>query len=150
MAQNSLQSTELSGLREEIKTEVEGHNQRVDKNKCLDICKTYLSGFWLNLGLQDIEVERLTGGLSNHVYRCKALNNSGDDSEVPREVVIRLYGDEYETFNRQDFVSPLNNGIKATLLSHVNLGPKVYGVFEEGQLLKYYKVLYSGNYIIKI
>ena len=142
MAKNSLEGTEFSVFLEEIKTEVKGHDQAADNNKCLDICKQYLSGFWLNLGLEDIEVERLSGGISNHIYRCKAINNTGDDRKVPREVVIRLYGEEYESFNIGDLSTPLTNAIKVTMLAHADIGPKVYGVFEQGQLLKYYKVYY--------
>ena len=111
------------------------------KEKCLELCQTYLSDYWLSLSLNDIEVQRLTGGMTNQIYRCKALTTNGVNDNETQEVVIRLYGEKYDlkTTHKKDI--RFYDGLVSTMLSMEGLGPKVYGVFEDGMVMKYYKVI---------
>ena len=113
----------------------DGDQQNVDE-KCLDLCRTYVAGDWLNVGLENVEIKRLTGGLTNRIYVCKAITGSTD------EVVIRFYGDKYDDIKTFDKQSPrFDDGLIAYIASEAKLGPEIYGLFVNGQVMKYYKVL---------
>src|SRR6185437_7406451 len=43
------------------------------KKRCYNLCQDYLGGVWLQVNINDIEVKRLSGGLTNQLYYC-ALN----------------------------------------------------------------------------
>ena len=106
---------------------------------CLNVCQKYLSGIWRKQTEDSIEVTRLTGGNINQIYLCRIIDGNKIDTNQPKEVIVRLYGTKYKVFNSET-LSRFNDHIIAALISELNLGPKVYGVFEQGQLLKYYKV----------
>ena len=72
---------------QDIQSRFRGEDPNEYKEKCLRLCQTYLSGHLLRLGLNAIEVERLTGGLTNQIYRCKALTTDGVVSDETEEVV---------------------------------------------------------------
>ena len=63
------------------------------------------------------------------------------DAEEPYEVAIRLYQGKH--FNNADNETNkrLTDTIIALLVSQNELGPKIYGLFEGGQIQKYYKVI---------
>ena len=43
------------------------------KSQCFQLCQQYLGGVWLNLTIDEVEVKRLSGGLTNQLYYC-AIN----------------------------------------------------------------------------
>ncbi|CAG2178827.1 unnamed protein product, partial [Oppiella nova] len=110
------------------------------KDICLQLCSDYLGGVWPQVSIDDIQVKRLSGGLTNQLYYC-ALNEDlrNSDTTEPQEVVLRLY--EAKHFNNMDNEGNerLSDTIISVLVSEYNLGPKIYGLFESGQILKYYK-----------
>ena len=106
---------------------------------CLQYCKDYLSGNWCQQTVDTITVKRIIGGMVNQMYHC-AINNPDHSQDVPQEVAIRLYGSENKMITEELGKSKLRDMIIALIFSEKNLGPKVYGLFEEGQILKYYKV----------
>ena len=117
------------------------------EEKCIELCRQYLSGVWLKVTIDDIKVERLTGGLTNQLYYC-GINEDKQISgtKEPKEVAILLYGNK--TFNHFDNEvkqtdERLTDTIIALLVSESGLGPKIYGLFEGGQIQKYYKVINS-------
>ena len=114
------------------------------KDICFQLCADYLGGVWSQVSIDDIHVKRLSGGLTNQLYYC-ALNEDlrNSDTTEPQEVVLRLY--EAKHFNNMDNEGNerLSDTIISVLVSEYNLGPKIYGLFESGQILKYYKVLYN-------
>ncbi|CAG2101433.1 unnamed protein product [Medioppia subpectinata] len=110
------------------------------KEKCLHLCRDYLGGVWLNITVADIIVKRITGGLVNQLYYC-GINEDKQtsDEKVPQEVSIRLYQNKLLiNFNNKGY-ERLTDVIIAQLLSEKQLGPKIYGLFESGQIMKYYK-----------
>ena len=112
------------------------------EQKCLSLCQKYLSGIWSELTVDDIEVKRLTGGMSNINYHCKALQSKSKDSNEPKEVVVRFYGARYDwSLGSEPLNDRLMDGVVALLASEKGLGPHVYGIFNEGQIQKYYPVL---------
>ncbi|XP_054157321.1 choline/ethanolamine kinase-like [Oppia nitens] len=110
----------------------------VDINdQCLQLCKDYLSGEWIQQTVDTITVRRVTGGLMNQLYYC-GINEPNLTSKVPQEVAIKLYGEKpiKTTDNKYD---RLNDTIIDLMVSVNQLGPKVYALFEHGQIQHYYK-----------
>ena len=111
------------------------------KHKCLSLCQKYLSGIWLELTEDDIEVKRLTGGMSNINYHCKAVQSKVTTNGEPQELVIRFYGVKYDwSINPNPDKDRLRDGVIGLLASEKGLGAHVYGLFNEGQIQKYYPV----------
>ncbi|CAG2177122.1 unnamed protein product, partial [Oppiella nova] len=110
------------------------------KERCFDLCHDYLGGVWRRVNIDDIEVKRLSGGLTNQLYYC-ALNEDHRKlvTTEPKEVAIRLYLEKH--FNNTDHEGNerLTDVIIALIMSEKNLGPKIYGLFEGGQIQKYYQ-----------
>ena len=108
---------------------------------CLQLCQQYLGGVWVTLTIDEIKVERLSGGLTNQMYYCAIDDNKQRcDAEEPQEVAILLYGHKFFNNSTNESNKRLTDTIIALQMSEKGLGPKVYGLFERGQILKYYKV----------
>ncbi|XP_054157298.1 choline/ethanolamine kinase-like, partial [Oppia nitens] len=105
------------------------------KHKCYELCRNYLADIWLTVGIDDIEVRRLTGGFTNQLYYC-AINDihRTSDASAPQEVVIKLYLTKQFKENERT-----NDTIIGLLVSELGLGPKLYGVFTDGQIQQYYQ-----------
>ena len=107
--------------------------------KCLKLCKEYLAGNWIQQTLDTIEVRRVSGGMTNQLYYCGILSPSGT-STVPQEVALRFYGEKYFNKFDQESKERLTDVIISLLISESRLGPKIYGIFEGGQIQHFYKV----------
>ena len=106
------------------------------KEKCLNLCKDYLSGNWTQQTIDTIEVRRVTGGLVNQLYYC-GITQPNNDESVPQEVAVRLYG---ENLLGSEDKGRIRDAVISLTFSQNNLGPKIYGLFESGQMQKFYKV----------
>jgi hypothetical protein len=120
-----------------------GETPKDIKQKCFDLCKDYLGGNWLKLSIDEIEVKRLSGGFTNQLYYCAISKPLKPIDDEPQEVAIRFYGEKH--FNNLDYEGNerLTDVIIALLVSEHNLGPKIFGLFESGQIQHYYKVLFN-------
>jgi hypothetical protein len=120
-----------------------GETPKDIKQKCFDLCKDYLGGNWNKLSIDEIEVKRLSGGFTNQLYYCEISKHLKPISDEPQEVAIRFYGAKH--FNNLDCEENerLTDVIIALLVSEYNLGPKIYGLFQSGQIQSYYKVLFK-------
>ena len=56
------------------------------------ICRDYLKGAWKGLDPDDFVMDRITGGLSNFLYKCSLPPAVRTQGSEPREVLLRLYG----------------------------------------------------------
>jgi hypothetical protein len=65
------------------------------------------------------------------------MQPNGDEIQ---EVAIRLYGRKYFNNLNCEGNERLTDVIIALLVSEYKLGPKIYGLFESGQIQHYYKV----------
>jgi len=111
------------------------------KQRCHQLCKDYIGGNWLKVNTDEIEVKRLSGGFTNQLYYCaisKPVQPIGDE---PQEVAIRLYGGKHFINVGCEENERLTDVVIALLVSQYKLGPKIYGLFEGGQIQQYYKVL---------
>ena len=106
------------------------------KEQCLKLCRDYLSGNWSQQTVDTIQVKRITGGLLNQLYYC-AITEPDSSCGVPQEVAIRLYGHNVFESTDKERVRDL---VVSVIFSMNGLGPKLYGICERAQILKFYKV----------
>ena len=109
--------------------------------KCLGLCKDYLADHWTKQTSETIEVQRVSGGVTNQLYYCR-IREPSLSSNMPQEVAIRLYGAKHMNTNDCGQNERLTDVVIGLMVSENGLGPKVYGIFEEGQIQQYYKVNY--------
>jgi hypothetical protein len=107
------------------------------RGKCLRLCQEHLGGVWLEQTIDTIQLRRISGGLTNQLYYCSVAQPSAE-AVVPEEVAIRLYGLKY--INNEEENERLTDVITALMVSDMGLGPKIYGIFEQGQIQAFYKV----------
>ncbi|XP_017463300.1 PREDICTED: choline/ethanolamine kinase-like, partial [Rhagoletis zephyria] len=108
------------------------------KARCLTVCRSYLAASWLSATEEDIEVTRITGGLTNQIYRVKLLKT---DESVKRElctdVAIKFYLPKLvANFDAEDG-ERLNDTIILTILSELGIHPRVFGIFKDGFVQEY-------------
>ena len=115
---------------------IRGETPNNIEEMCLQFCKDYLSGNWSQQTVETITVKRITGGMVNQMYHC-AINDPDHSQEVPQEVSVRLYGKPILDVSDK---TRIRDVVISLIFSERNIGPKVYGIFEQGQTLKYYKV----------
>jgi len=107
--------------------------------KCFVLCKDYLGGIWAKISVENIELERISGGFSNQIYHCALSQSVEPNGDEPREVVLRFYGEKQSNFDYESN-NRLNDAIISVLMSKHNLGPKIYGIFPGGEIQQYCKV----------
>ncbi|VVC27930.1 Hypothetical protein CINCED_3A019465 [Cinara cedri] len=94
------------------------------------LCRGYLQGPWKKITVKDISVKRISGGLSNWLYRVTLLKGNAE----PRDVLMRLYG---QTHGENAIENIITESVIFTLLSERGLGPKLHGIFPGGRLEEY-------------
>uniref|UniRef100_A0AC35TL06 Choline/ethanolamine kinase n=1 Tax=Rhabditophanes sp. KR3021 TaxID=114890 RepID=A0AC35TL06_9BILA len=88
------------------------------------LCNQFLTGSWENVVEGDLEMERVTGGNSNLIF--KVVNK-----KVPVDIVLlRIFGSENDAITAKDT-------LVFSILSERDLGPKLLGVFPGGRLEEY-------------
>ncbi|XP_050535403.1 choline/ethanolamine kinase isoform X3 [Daktulosphaira vitifoliae] len=94
------------------------------------LCRGYLPGSWKKVTVKDIAVKRISGGLSNWLYRITLLKGNSE----PRDVLMRLYG---QTHGESAIENIITESVIFTLLSERGLGPRLHGIFPGGRLEEY-------------
>lgn len=110
--------------------------------KCLKLCQTYIGEKWSNVtSLDDIKVSRITGGLSNQLYRVQLKNQNITETNFENlyDVTIKLYQPKLPKCYHPDDGERLNDTIVLTLTSQIGLSSKVYGIFSEGVISAFHK-----------
>lgn len=101
-------------------------------------CSQYLNDVWTSAKPDEIIIERIYGGLLNQVYRCVLpQDKQPQDKRTPNQVVVRLYLKWTTDMFKKNRISDIVTGIFA---SSNHLAPKVYGVFDGGEVQEYVKV----------
>ncbi|CAO1346148.1 unnamed protein product [Diamesa tonsa] len=122
------------------------------------ICRDYLTGAWKTISAEEIQLKRISGGLSNFLYYVSLPDNKNEmitagslprttyssskrprkDSYhnilEPREVLLRIYG---QTHGESALETMLTESVVFTLLSERRLGPKLHGIFPGGRIEQY-------------
>lgn len=145
MSQSTIDNL-TAGLNNLNKDELVRGNKMADtEDRCLRLCQSYIGGSWLNAQtVADILVTRVSGGFTNQLYRIRLkkhverapVNPVYGDAE-PSEVVIKLYMSKHIANFASDEAERFNDQIILTLVSQLGLGPKVYGIFEDGFIQAY-------------
>jgi len=104
------------------------------RSRAYQTCRDYLLGAWRSVGPDTMLLERIRGGLSNHLYYCALPNGTKPTANEPREVLLRLYG---QMHGPDALEHMLAESVIFTLLSERGLGPRLYGVFPGGRLEEY-------------
>lgn len=117
------------------------------------ICRDYLTGAWKTIPAEDLQLKRISGGLSNFLYyvglpdqqngsfprpssNCykRPRKDSYSNMLEPKEVLLRIYG---QTHGESALESMLTESVVFTLLSERKLGPKLHGIFPGGRIEQY-------------
>lgn len=102
--------------------------------KAVRICRAYLPGAWKKITAADVEVNRISGGLSNWLYLVRLRKTINNSVEVPKEILLRLYGQSHGECGVQHLIS---ESVIFALLSERKLGPRLHGVFAGGRIEEY-------------
>ncbi|RNA14177.1 choline kinase alpha isoform X2 [Brachionus plicatilis] len=95
------------------------------------VCREYLSGAWKNIDYDDFMVERISGGLSNYLYKCEVkIEKFNQVNNEPCKILLRLYGENHHKHSS----ILLKDIIVSAIMSDHHLGPKLYGIFPNGRL----------------
>lgn len=123
------------------------------------ICRDYLTGAWKTIPAEDLQLRRISGGLSNFLYYVSLPEDHQQRSDTPRsnyssgsssskrarkdsyssmlepkEVMLRIYG---QTHGEHALETMLTESVVFTLLSERKLGPKLHGIFPGGRIEQY-------------
>lgn len=83
-----------------------------------------------------VQFVSIRGGFSNSLYRCSLPENiASGDPQVPKEVLLRIYGPIQEDPNLL-----VAGAVSFMLLSERRLGPKLYGLLPDGRLEEFIPV----------
>ncbi|CAF3394076.1 unnamed protein product [Rotaria socialis] len=104
--------------------------EKVTSNEALQWCQNFLRGAWSSITIEDMRMERISGGLSNYLYCCSLPENVQPLGDEPRKVLLRVYGEAHKKHRG----TLLIDSVVCTLLSERKLGPRVHGIFPEGRL----------------
>ncbi|XP_015783923.2 choline/ethanolamine kinase [Tetranychus urticae] len=94
------------------------------------LCSEFLSSAWSNP--ENITIQRLTGGRSNRIYRCKT---SARDSA--NEVIFRFYGSDFLEGTEESKRSRTKETLISYIISEKRLGPHLIGIFDGGRIEEY-------------
>ncbi|XP_012265534.2 choline/ethanolamine kinase isoform X2 [Athalia rosae] len=98
------------------------------------ICRDYLHGAWKYVTADDIGFKRISGGLSNWLYKVELPEGAAPIRGEPRQVLLRLYG---QVHGERALESLITESVIFTLLSERRLGPKLHGIFPGGRIEEY-------------
>ncbi|XP_036616059.1 choline/ethanolamine kinase isoform X2 [Trichosurus vulpecula] len=95
-------------------------------------CREFLGGAWRRVRPEQLHLSRVSGGLSNLLFRCSLPEEVPLVGDEPREVLLRVYGAILQGVD-----SLVLESVMFAILAERRLGPQLYGVFPEGRLEQY-------------
>lgn len=98
------------------------------------ICRDYLNGAWKGVTTENINLKRISGGLSNWLYNVQLPDGVVPTRGEPRQVLLRLYG---QVHGERALEGLITESVIFTLLSERRLGPKLHGIFPGGRIEEY-------------
>ncbi|KAJ6215424.1 hypothetical protein RDWZM_009924 [Blomia tropicalis] len=129
---------------------IRGNTPTGIEQRCLELCKSYIGGRWsLAKSVNDLKIERISGGFTNQLFHVQL--DLKDNTEMvnvpvsvygknePTDVAIKFYLEKHmKNYNPSD-TERLNDTIILTIMSQLDLGPKIYGIFNDGFIQGFYK-----------
>ncbi|OZC11142.1 Choline/ethanolamine kinase [Onchocerca flexuosa] len=101
------------------------------KERAHMFCARFLGGAWKTVKIEELQLERLKGGMSNMLFLCRLPEAYPPLSNEPDKMLLRIY------FNPETESHLVAESVIFTLLSERHLGPKLYGIFSGGRLEEY-------------
>lgn len=98
------------------------------RDRALKICCEHLGGAWKKISVDQISVTPISGGMTNQLYCCSLPESFNLPEGEPNQALLRLYGDQWRDCDMSLQVKIFE------LLSERELGPKLYGKFDDGRL----------------
>lgn len=93
------------------------------------MCRDSLGGVWSEISEEQLDITKLSGGLTNLLYICSLPPHVDVPDNQPNRVLLRVYGDVVKSCN---FV--VQNSVVFALMSEKRLGPKLYGMTPEARI----------------
>ena len=97
----------------------------------------YLKVFWS--AFCDTCNTLIIGGLTNQLYYVALREHVPLVADEPREVTIKFYQKKHMP-QEEPGNERLSDMVIVMLASHLGIGPRVYGLFDEGMIQSYYQV----------
>ncbi|XP_046861693.1 choline/ethanolamine kinase-like isoform X2 [Xenia sp. Carnegie-2017] len=99
-----------------------------------NLCRKYLGGEWKKISPQHFEIERIHGGLTNHLFLCSLPHEyANSNPDGVNKALLRLYGAFYADLSDNN-VRMMEECIICGLLAEKKMAPELYGIFPEGRL----------------
>uniref|UniRef100_A0A0N4ZBF9 Choline/ethanolamine kinase n=1 Tax=Parastrongyloides trichosuri TaxID=131310 RepID=A0A0N4ZBF9_PARTI len=120
-------------LRSALNEENEDQTDKLSREfklECMALAKRYLAGAWLSLAEDEFKVTKITGGLSNLIFKIDLPDYVKPVAFEPRCALIRIHGTSSQS-------ALIIDTIIFTILSERNMGPKLYGIFSDGRIEEY-------------
>ncbi|KJH44142.1 Choline/ethanolamine kinase [Dictyocaulus viviparus] len=99
-------------------------------NKAKELCAQYLGGAWQKISASQFSLTKLSGGLTNLVFRCTLTPEVSLMGTEPRSVILRIQ-------TGTDSLQLMREIAIFTNLSAHGYGPKLLGIFPGGRIEEY-------------
>lgn len=97
----------------------------------LNLCKDYLFGIWKQINIDDFDIYRPNGGVSNYLFKCELTNpNLKLKSNEPSKIFVRIYGENHH----KDVPNMIKDIVIQSTMSDFKFGPKLHAIFPSGRL----------------
>ncbi|KAI6188151.1 hypothetical protein M3Y98_00323300 [Aphelenchoides besseyi] len=102
------------------------------REKIHALCAQYVGGSWKQISPERIELQKIRGATSNILFICGLNSNICETvDDEPKKILLRVY------FNPDKESNLVADTAVFMLLSERGLGPKLFGVFDDGRLEEY-------------
>ncbi len=121
-------------------------------SRCLALCQTYIAGAWNQVRVpestgclsEDFTVTRITGGLTNQLFRVRLnerlIARHPTIDTTCTDAAVKLYQSKNVKNYHPEDGERHNDIIVNTIFSQLGIGPKVYGLFNDGMVQQFYEV----------
>jgi choline/ethanolamine kinase len=109
----------------DLRSTTNGTNNEL-RNRAHKICCEHLGGAWATISPRDMTFAPVSGGMTNQLFCCSLPDQIKLANGEPSQALLRLYGDPNCDMTLQVQIFEL--------LSQKDLGPKLYGCFDDGRL----------------
>lgn len=115
------------------------------EQKCLNLCRSYVGGAWLEAQtVEDIKVIRVKGGLTNQLYKIElAQHIVARHPDAPSAIAFKLYFPKHAFLNDPSIevaYERLSDTMVLTMAFPRKIVPEVYGIFPDGFLQRFHEV----------
>lgn len=129
MDQDCSSSDELA-----VRTTALTHLDADIRERAQKLCSEYLRGAWKKISSQELDIRKVSGGLSNLLYYCALPGSQQPIHGEPTRVLLRIYG---QLHGEKALEGLVTESVIFTMLSENQRGPRLLGVFPGGRIEEY-------------